>query len=224
MVTFGLLWSIAALATPVTPWLQPVGDESLALGLSPLGWSDVMIGTLTAAAVSAGAAVVALAGRGIWVPALVALYAAPPAADKVGGMDYVVPHLAGHWNDWIFGRGEVDLDRLLLLTWLGMAVEVVVIAVPALAVLRSRRPSVGDLAIGTAVVAVMAILDVLFLEGLVAGPLALVTGLAGLGALAWLLAGALVLWALAIAGPFGLLSGAGATRALVPDRDRSAAP
>lgn len=218
VTSFGLLWLVAALATPVTPWLQPAEGGSLILGLGPIGWSDVVTGTLTAAVVSGAATLVAFAGRAIWIPALLALYLAPPAADRVGGMEYIIPHLAGHWNDWIFGRGEADLDRLLLLTWLGMAIELLVIAIPPILVLRHRRPTIGSLAVGTAVVAGVAALDVVLLEGLVTAPWALVVGLAGLGTVAWGVTGALVLWSLAVAGPFGLLAATGAARVLVTDR------
>jgi hypothetical protein len=68
----------------------------------------------------------------------------------------------------------------------------------------------------------LAVLDAMLADGFVAGPWALVAGIAGVGTIGWALAVGLVGWAVAMGGPIGAVAATAALRPLV-ERRRSVA-
>ncbi|MEX1279722.1 MAG: hypothetical protein AB1Z55_03295 [Acidimicrobiia bacterium] len=218
----GILALVAVAATPLTPWLGPGPDESLVLGLSPTGWGDVVIGTLTGALFGGAALVAALAGRWVWVPGLLAVVVAPAIAARVDGADFVTPAPLGHWGELVFGRLDPSIDQLLAVLWAGALVEMAIVAIPAVVAVIGSRPPLAGLGRSSAVVAVLAILDALLADGVVAGPWALVAGVAGVGTIGWALVVGLVGWAVATGGPVGFVTATAALRPLV-ERRRAAA-
>lgn len=211
--TGAVLWVVALRAAPTTPWLQAAPGESVVLGLGPVARGDVLTGIVVAALVGGASLMAAWAGRPIWIPSVIAWLVAPPVAARLAGAEFVMPAPLGHWHELLFAGRDLGIDALLAATWAAAVLEMLVITAPAMWATTHRRPSGRALAASAGAVAVVALVDVWLGEGLVAGPLGLVAGSAGLGMAGWLVAVALTLWAVATAGvggPFaalGLLAG-----------------
>lgn len=204
-----MAWLVAVVATPQAPWLQPLPGESVVLGLGPVALGDVLTAIVVAALVGAASSLAAWARRPIWIPAVIAWVVAPPIAARVSGAEFAMPAPLGHWHEILFAGRTLGIDALLGWTWTAAALEMLVITAPAVWLTVRRRPAVRHAAMATAAIAVASLVDIWLGEGLMAGPLGLVAGSAGVGLAGWLVAATLVVWASLTAGPGGAVAALG---------------
>lgn len=135
---------IASIAYGVIRWITPTdafyraADADLILGISEIGRTDVLTALLLAAWLAGTSAFLSRKGSTLWLFAVLAFYLVPTLFDQLQYQFNIRPNTLVPWSAIAHGM-DLSLSGVNTATWIGAALEMIILLSPGMANLGSAR-------------------------------------------------------------------------------------